>query len=121
MFIKYQTKKNIGNQSAYRDDANSSTVGLEIPVSTKDINIDDDQSDTSSVMLRLANTPKSKRLEDPRFKSGRSVRGSATSSRRKSKAKGGNNRVQVIDDMDSDAESIGRLSQNDVHGINEDI
>jgi hypothetical protein len=96
MFIKYQTKKNIGNQSAYRDNANSSTVGLEIPLSNKDITIDDDHSENSSVMLRLATTPKSKRIQDQRFKPSGSIRGSAKSSKRKGGGpgrSGANNRV----------------------------
>ena len=46
-----------------------------------------------------------------------SLRGSIKSSKHRGKG----NRVQVIDDIDSDADSIEVLSQSNVLGINEDI
>ena len=62
MYIKYQTKKNAGNQSAYRDNENSSTAGFDIEMSNRDVIIDDDQSDASFDVVRMSNTPKAKKF-----------------------------------------------------------
>jgi hypothetical protein len=73
-------------------------------MSNKDVIVNDDAtSDQSSFMERGA----------PSIMSRSSLRGSVRSKN--------NNRVQVIDDIDSDAESIEILNPNNVLEINEDI
>ena len=91
MFMKYQTKKNIGNQSQYKSNMQMDTCseGYQFDgQSNKDVIVNDDQSSDSSFMQRLAPSERS------------SIRGSV-----KSKNKNRNRPVQVVDDMDSD-ESI---------------
>ena len=107
MFIKYQTKKNIGNQSNYKSGFQSDTCSegfLFDGMSDKDVVVNDDLSSDGSSFIQRG--PPSARS---------SIRGSV-------KSKNNNNRVQVInDDFDSDCESIEALHPTNVLEINEDI
>ena len=121
-FIKYQTKKHIGNQSDYRGGGTSnrqrrSSIGL----SERDIVINDDDSEGTSVFVRRAEgqsqsqysqarSLRSKILaararagEQTSFKGSMrsSLRGSVRSGSRRGVAQ--QNRVQVISDFESDA------------------
>lgn len=92
-------------------------------LSSKDVVLDDDQSETSSVVVRLPASSPTKEAKDARRSSGSSFRGSTSGSvksGRRGTAGGGRDRVQVIDDIDSE-ESIGEWSQNELGEINQDI
>lgn len=146
MFIKYQTKKHIGNQSDYRGGGMSNrqhkSSDRSIDMSSKDIVINDDESDGSSVFERQGDVQSLSFQSQSQYGQARSIRsriqaararrgdqtsfkGSMRSSlrgsvRSGSRRGGPQNRVQVISDFESEA-SIDEMEQSDLLGINQDI